>query len=205
MSKDKPKGPQKKQKGPKNHQRKGKGKANWHRPHPQAYRIPKLEPSSTKLTSDINDLKNNDRVSAELHKSTIDRLDLICNTCDRIESKCQTFDDEMEEISISISNEQLTYLENHILAIAENTNQFSTRLKRSDSERQKLKHDIIAHVEQIHKNYEPSPHIPIYSTPFTEENLSVKGSLTSFLKENAISAKDIAKLEELTTSSGEGE
>ncbi|MBW0559743.1 hypothetical protein O181_099458 [Austropuccinia psidii MF-1] len=42
MSKDKPKGPQKKQRGPKNHQ----GKANWHRPYPQGYRIPKLEPSA---------------------------------------------------------------------------------------------------------------------------------------------------------------
>ncbi|MBW0502905.1 hypothetical protein O181_042620 [Austropuccinia psidii MF-1] len=46
VSKDKPKGPQKKQKGPKNHQGKGKGKANCHRPYPQGYRIPKLEPSA---------------------------------------------------------------------------------------------------------------------------------------------------------------
>ncbi|MBW0553960.1 hypothetical protein O181_093675 [Austropuccinia psidii MF-1] len=46
LSKDKPKGPQKKQKDPKNHQGKGKVKANWHRPYPQGYRIPKLEPSS---------------------------------------------------------------------------------------------------------------------------------------------------------------
>ncbi|MBW0554905.1 hypothetical protein O181_094620 [Austropuccinia psidii MF-1] len=46
MSKDKPKGPQKKQKGLKNNQGKGKGKANWHRPYPQGYRIPKLEPSA---------------------------------------------------------------------------------------------------------------------------------------------------------------
>ncbi|MBW0577608.1 hypothetical protein O181_117323 [Austropuccinia psidii MF-1] len=45
MSKYKLKGPQKKQRGPKNHQDKGKGKANWHRPYPQGYRIPKLEPS----------------------------------------------------------------------------------------------------------------------------------------------------------------
>ncbi|MBW0574192.1 hypothetical protein O181_113907 [Austropuccinia psidii MF-1] len=44
VSMDKPKGPQKKQKGPKNHQGKGKGKANWHRPYPQGYRIPNLEP-----------------------------------------------------------------------------------------------------------------------------------------------------------------
>ncbi|MBW0581228.1 hypothetical protein O181_120943 [Austropuccinia psidii MF-1] len=44
--KDKPKGPQRKKKGPKNHQGKGKGKANWHRPYPQGYRIPKLKPSA---------------------------------------------------------------------------------------------------------------------------------------------------------------
>ncbi|MBW0515600.1 hypothetical protein O181_055315 [Austropuccinia psidii MF-1] len=46
VSKDKPKGPQKKQRGPKNHQGKGKGKANWHRPYTQGYRIPNLEPSA---------------------------------------------------------------------------------------------------------------------------------------------------------------
>ncbi|MBW0504002.1 hypothetical protein O181_043717 [Austropuccinia psidii MF-1] len=46
VSKDKLKGPQKKQKDPKNHQGKGKGKANWHRTYPQSYRIPKLEPSA---------------------------------------------------------------------------------------------------------------------------------------------------------------
>ncbi|MBW0568883.1 hypothetical protein O181_108598 [Austropuccinia psidii MF-1] len=45
VSKDKPKGPQKKKRGPKNHQIKSKGKANWHRPYPQGYRIPMLEPS----------------------------------------------------------------------------------------------------------------------------------------------------------------
>ncbi|MBW0534376.1 hypothetical protein O181_074091 [Austropuccinia psidii MF-1] len=45
-SKEKPKGPQEKKKGAKNHQGKGKGKANWHRPYPQGYRIPKLEPSA---------------------------------------------------------------------------------------------------------------------------------------------------------------
>ncbi|MBW0586720.1 hypothetical protein O181_126435 [Austropuccinia psidii MF-1] len=46
VSKDKHKGLQKKQRGTDNHQGKGKGKANWHRPYPQEYRIPKLEPSA---------------------------------------------------------------------------------------------------------------------------------------------------------------
>ncbi|MBW0583831.1 hypothetical protein O181_123546 [Austropuccinia psidii MF-1] len=45
-SKDKSKGPQNKQKGLKNCQGKDKGTGNWHRPYPQGYRIPKLEPSS---------------------------------------------------------------------------------------------------------------------------------------------------------------
>ncbi|MBW0531220.1 hypothetical protein O181_070935 [Austropuccinia psidii MF-1] len=46
MSKYQHKRPPKKQKGSKNHQGKGKGKDNWHRPYPQGYRIPKLEPST---------------------------------------------------------------------------------------------------------------------------------------------------------------
>ncbi|MBW0542437.1 hypothetical protein O181_082152 [Austropuccinia psidii MF-1] len=46
MSKDKPNGPHKKQKGPKNHKGKGKDKANWNRSYPKGYRIPKLEPSA---------------------------------------------------------------------------------------------------------------------------------------------------------------
>ncbi|MBW0582482.1 hypothetical protein O181_122197 [Austropuccinia psidii MF-1] len=43
MSKDKAKGPQKKQKAPESHNGKGKGKGKWHRPYPQGYRIPKLD------------------------------------------------------------------------------------------------------------------------------------------------------------------
>ncbi|MBW0585715.1 hypothetical protein O181_125430 [Austropuccinia psidii MF-1] len=46
VSKENPKGPQKKEKGFKNHKGKGKGKANWHKPYPQGYRIPKLGPSA---------------------------------------------------------------------------------------------------------------------------------------------------------------
>ncbi|MBW0478367.1 hypothetical protein O181_018082 [Austropuccinia psidii MF-1] len=46
VSQEKQKEPKKKQRGPKIHQEKGKGKANWHRPYPPGYRIPKLEPSA---------------------------------------------------------------------------------------------------------------------------------------------------------------
>ncbi|MBW0515307.1 hypothetical protein O181_055022 [Austropuccinia psidii MF-1] len=111
----------------------------------------------------------------------------------------------MGEISITNINEQLTFLKYHILVIVYNTNQFSTHLARSDSEMQKLKDEIIAHVEQIHKSVEPSPHMPRHSTPFTEEKPSMKGSLTPFLGENSISSKDIPKLEEWQTFSFEGE
>ncbi|MBW0577558.1 hypothetical protein O181_117273 [Austropuccinia psidii MF-1] len=44
-----------------------------------------------------------------------------------------------------------------------------------------------------------------HSKPFTEERISVKESLTPFLGENRISAKDIPKFEEWPTFSGEGE
>ncbi|MBW0544646.1 hypothetical protein O181_084361 [Austropuccinia psidii MF-1] len=47
--------------------------------------------------------------------------------------------------------------------------------------------------------------MPRHSTPLTEGKLSFKRSLTPFLGENVISAKDIRKLEEWPTFSGEGE
>ncbi|MBW0532874.1 hypothetical protein O181_072589 [Austropuccinia psidii MF-1] len=109
----------------------------------------------------------------------------------------------MEDLSIFKMNDQLKILKDHVLEIVENTNQFATHLAKSDSERQKLKNEIIANVEQIHKNY--VPHMPRHSTPLTEEKLSVKESLTPFLGENVISAKNIPILEEWPTFSGEGE
>ncbi|MBW0474105.1 hypothetical protein O181_013820 [Austropuccinia psidii MF-1] len=47
--------------------------------------------------------------------------------------------------------------------------------------------------------------MPRHSTPLTEEKPSVKGSFTPFLAENSICAKDIPKVEEWPTFSGEGE
>ncbi|MBW0571746.1 hypothetical protein O181_111461 [Austropuccinia psidii MF-1] len=46
IPKDKPKGPQKKQKCCRNNQGNGRGKENWHIPYPQGYRIPTFEPSA---------------------------------------------------------------------------------------------------------------------------------------------------------------
>ncbi|MBW0562405.1 hypothetical protein O181_102120 [Austropuccinia psidii MF-1] len=109
----------------------------------------------------------------------------------------------MEYLFISNINDKPRILKDHVLEISKNTNQFATHLQKSDSERQKLKDEINANVEQIQKNYEP--HIPRNSTPFTEEKRSVKGSLTQFLGENIISSKDIPKLGEWPTFSGEGE
>ncbi|MBW0560392.1 hypothetical protein O181_100107 [Austropuccinia psidii MF-1] len=138
-----------------------------------------------------------------MHKSVITTLELLTNTCDRIESKYQVQNDEMEDLSILNINDQLKILKDHFLEIAKNTKQFATHLEKSDSERKKLKNEIIENVEQIHENYEP--HMPRHSTPLNEEKSSVKGSLTPFLGENVISSKDIPELEEWPTFSGEGE
>ncbi|MBW0546065.1 hypothetical protein O181_085780 [Austropuccinia psidii MF-1] len=165
--------------------------------------IGKLDAKLTKITLDINDLKKNDKQSAEMHKSIMTTLELLTNTCDRIENKFQAQNDELEKLSILNINDQLKILKDHVLEIAENTNQFATHLAKSDSERQKLKNKIISNMEQIHKNYEP--HMPRHSTPLTEEKRSVKGSFTPLLGENVISVKDIPKLEEWPTFSGEGE
>ncbi|MBW0552966.1 hypothetical protein O181_092681 [Austropuccinia psidii MF-1] len=111
----------------------------------------------------------------------------------------------MEDLSTTNIYDQLKILKNHVLQGVDNTNQFAIHLERSDSERQKFQDEILAHVEGIHKNYEPNTHMPRHSTPFIEKKLSVKGRLTPFLGENAISSKDIPKLEEWTTFSGERE
>ncbi|MBW0497020.1 hypothetical protein O181_036735 [Austropuccinia psidii MF-1] len=47
--------------------------------------------------------------------------------------------------------------------------------------------------------------MPRHSTPLTEEKPSDKGISTPFLGENSISERDIPKLEEWPTFSGEGE
>ncbi|MBW0535383.1 hypothetical protein O181_075098 [Austropuccinia psidii MF-1] len=47
--------------------------------------------------------------------------------------------------------------------------------------------------------------MPRHSTPLTEKKLSVTGGLTPFLGENPFCAKDIPKLEEWSTFSGEVE
>ncbi|MBW0591999.1 hypothetical protein O181_131714 [Austropuccinia psidii MF-1] len=165
--------------------------------------IVKLDSMLTKIILDINDLKRHDNEYTEWYEFTNAKFDSIINSCNRIESKCQVQNDEMEDLSTFKMNDPLKILKDHVLEIIENTNQFSTHLAKSESERQKLKNEIIENVEQIHKNY--VPHMPRHSTPLTEEKLSVKGSLTPFLGENVISAKDIPKLEEWQTFSGEGE
>ncbi|MBW0546784.1 hypothetical protein O181_086499 [Austropuccinia psidii MF-1] len=109
----------------------------------------------------------------------------------------------MEDLSILNINDQLRILKEHVLEIISNTNQFATHLEKSDHERQKVKNEIIANMEKINTNYEP--HMPRNPTAFTEEKPSVKGSLTPFLGENPICAKDIPKMEEWPKFSGEGE
>ncbi|MBW0540056.1 hypothetical protein O181_079771 [Austropuccinia psidii MF-1] len=151
--------------------------------------IYKLHSKLTKITLDINDLKKHDKKYTEWYEFTNAKFDSIINSCSRIESTCQIQNDEMEDFSISRMNYQFKTLQDHVLKIVENTNQFATNLPKGDSERQKLKNGIIPNVEQIHKNYEP--HMPRHSTPLTEEKRSVKGSFTPLLGENVVSVKDI--------------
>ncbi|MBW0577856.1 hypothetical protein O181_117571 [Austropuccinia psidii MF-1] len=93
-------------------------------------KIGKLDAKLTKITLDINDFKENDKHSAEMHQSVITTLELLTNTCDRIESKYQVQNDEMEDLSILNINDQLKILKDHVLEIAKNTNQFATNLEK---------------------------------------------------------------------------
>ncbi|MBW0580299.1 hypothetical protein O181_120014 [Austropuccinia psidii MF-1] len=127
----------------------------------------KFDAKIDKLTSDICKFKRNDKRYTEWYQVANARIDSIINTCNRFESTCQVQNDEMEDLYIFKMNDQLKILKEHFLEIVENTNQFAQNLAKSDSERQKLKNEIIENVEKIHKNY--VPHMPRHSTPFTEK------------------------------------
>ncbi|MBW0520666.1 hypothetical protein O181_060381, partial [Austropuccinia psidii MF-1] len=165
-------------------------------------KLGKFDAKLNKMILDMSELKRNDKKYTEWYQLRNVRLYSITNTCDRIESQFQVQNDEMEDLSILKINDQHRILKDHVLEITKNTNQFATHFTKSDSGRQNLKNEIISNVEQIHKNYEP--HMPRHSTPLTEEKRSVTGSLTPFLGEDVISAKDIPKLEEWPKFSGEG-
>ncbi|MBW0538407.1 hypothetical protein O181_078122 [Austropuccinia psidii MF-1] len=165
----------------------------------------KFDKELKKLTANINELRNNDRAFTEWCSVTDARLELILNTCDRIENKCQEKDDEMDTFSINSINLQLMNLKESVLYIVKNANDFEAHIQRSNNERQKLKDEIIAQVTQINKNYELNLHIPRSSTPLTDEKPSLKESFTSFIGENVISERNIPKLEEWPTLSDEGE
>ncbi|MBW0469097.1 hypothetical protein O181_008812 [Austropuccinia psidii MF-1] len=88
--------------------------------------IGKIDAKLTKITLDINDLKKNDKHSAEMHKSVIAKLELLINTCYRTESEYHVQDDEREDFSTRKINDQLRVLKDYVLAVAENTSQFAT-------------------------------------------------------------------------------
>ncbi|MBW0486365.1 hypothetical protein O181_026080 [Austropuccinia psidii MF-1] len=143
--------------------------------------IDNIDAKFTEITLDINDLKKNYKHYASMHKSVIAKLELLSNTCYRIESKYPVQDDEMEDFFTRNINNQIRVFKDYVLAVAENTSQFSTHLARSDSERKKLIEEILAQVVQIHNNYDSNQHMPRHSTPLKEEKLSVKEVLAHFL------------------------
>ncbi|MBW0554651.1 hypothetical protein O181_094366 [Austropuccinia psidii MF-1] len=133
-----------------------------------------------KLTSNVNDLRNDERIITEWQRVTNARLESVSNKCERVESIYEVKNDELDNLSIKNINDQLTKLEQNVLAIALKRSRFATCLERSDNGRQKLKEEMMAQVNQIHKNYGPDSHMPRHSRPLAEGKRSVKESLTTF-------------------------
>ncbi|MBW0541818.1 hypothetical protein O181_081533 [Austropuccinia psidii MF-1] len=110
----------------------------------------KFDAKLNKKTSDINDLKNNDKTSGDWHKLTPSRLESISNTCDRIEHKYQVQDYGMEDLFIKNINDQLTVLKTHILEIVNNANLFATQLTRTNTCIKKTKINEVQVIEEVH-------------------------------------------------------
>ncbi|MBW0552255.1 hypothetical protein O181_091970 [Austropuccinia psidii MF-1] len=87
--------------------------------------LSKIDANLTKITLDINELKKKHIHSAKYNKSTTARLELISNTCDRIESKYQVHDYEMEDLSTTSINDQINILKNHVLTVVDKTKKFA--------------------------------------------------------------------------------
>ncbi|MBW0494613.1 hypothetical protein O181_034328 [Austropuccinia psidii MF-1] len=79
-----------------------------------------------KLTSNINQLRNNDRTSTEWCKVINERLESIPNTCDGIENKCEVQNVHLDSISTNNINDHITILKDHVLDIAHRKNLFDT-------------------------------------------------------------------------------
>ncbi|MBW0531545.1 hypothetical protein O181_071260 [Austropuccinia psidii MF-1] len=77
--------------------------------------IGKFDAKLNKIASDISELKRNDKNYTEWYKLTNFKLDSITSTCDRIESKCQAQNDEMEDLSILNIDDQLRILKDLFL------------------------------------------------------------------------------------------
>ncbi|MBW0586565.1 hypothetical protein O181_126280 [Austropuccinia psidii MF-1] len=108
--------------------------------------LAKFDAKLHKLTSEISELKRNDKRYTEWYQVANSGIDSIINTCNRIESTGQVQNDEMKNLSIFKMNDQLKIMKDHVLEIVENTNEFATHLAKCDSERQKLKNEISANL-----------------------------------------------------------
>ncbi|MBW0487109.1 hypothetical protein O181_026824 [Austropuccinia psidii MF-1] len=100
-------------------------------------------------------------------------------------------------------------LKEHVPDIAHNKNPFTTHLERSYNERNKLKEEIIAQVNQINKTYGPTSNMLRFSTFLTKGNLSPEKSVDPFLRDTPgeipFTTMDIPRPEEWPKFSGEGE
>ncbi|MBW0584161.1 hypothetical protein O181_123876 [Austropuccinia psidii MF-1] len=70
----------------------------------------KFDAKLNKIILDMTEFKRNDKMYTKWYQLTNFILDSITNTCDRIESKFQVQNDEMEDISILNINDQLRIL-----------------------------------------------------------------------------------------------
>ncbi|MBW0462686.1 hypothetical protein O181_002401 [Austropuccinia psidii MF-1] len=100
VSKYKPKGPQKKQRGPKNHQSKGKGKAHWHRPYlPTRVQDPQIGAYSSRQCLQYG--QNSDGI--HIKRAVKDELAFSTQIIDEIHSVKSSIDVELEKFDAKLN------------------------------------------------------------------------------------------------------
>ncbi|MBW0530201.1 hypothetical protein O181_069916 [Austropuccinia psidii MF-1] len=229
--KDKPT-PKRNQKG--KQKARGKEKSKWNKTYPQNYRIPKKEKTAmanvfniartlmefkNKEEQRLNQLfpkkeilqvKESQKTIIGLENVNEDSIYSLTQIWARIDSKL-TLLNQPDDNSISFITRQLKELiiqvQNLESSTGHNAALFQEKLEKSDKSRLELKEDIKSSINNISlKNDLPRQFTPILDRNVLNLNNDVHHTISSNAEvETACNFKDIARLEEWPTFSGEGE
>ncbi|MBW0516680.1 hypothetical protein O181_056395 [Austropuccinia psidii MF-1] len=183
---------------------KGKQKPKWNKPHPQNYRIPKKEKTAMdnvfNMARTLMEFKNNEEEKLNKYFSKeVDLVNLVTLLNQPDDNFIAFITSQLKELRIQVQNLEKSTRNNADL--------FKEQLEKSDKARLESKEDIQSSINNISLKID----LPRQSTQILDRNvLNLNNDLHHTVSSNAEvetawNFKDIQRLEEWPTFSGEGE